>query len=84
MSQPYSEAMAMRPEVTYTPYAKSLKEQTDDVIAFTQFEEGNIWTKTRNNSESGDESNNESIIMSKQDMENINSGDESVHDIIST
>ena len=26
-SQPYSDAMAMRPAVTYTPYAMSLKEQ---------------------------------------------------------
>ena len=47
-SRPYSEAMAMRPAVTYTPYAKSLKEQTGDVITFTQFEEENILTETRN------------------------------------
>ena len=31
-SRPYSEAMAMRPAVTYTPYATSSKEQTGDVI----------------------------------------------------
>ena len=48
-SQPYSEAMAMRPEVTYTPYATSSKEQTGDVITFAQFEEGNILTETCNN-----------------------------------
>ena len=54
------------------------------MITFAQFEEGNILTETCNNSESGDESNNESIMMSKQDMENINSGDESDHDLIST
>ena len=59
----------MRPEVTYTPYATPSKEQTGDVITFTQFEEGNILTETRNNPESGDESDNESIMMSKQDME---------------
>ena len=41
-SRPYSEAMAMRLTVTYTPYVTSLKEQTGDVITFTQFEEGNI------------------------------------------
>ena len=40
MSQPYLEAMAMRPAVTYTPYATSSKEQTGDVITFAQFEEG--------------------------------------------
>ena len=41
-SRPYSEAMAMCPAVTYTLYATSLKEKTDDVITFTQFEEENI------------------------------------------
>ena len=41
-SQTYSEAMAMRPEVTYTLYVTSSKEKTGDVIMFTQFEEGNI------------------------------------------
>ena len=74
----------MRPAVTYTPYATSSKEKTGDVITFAQFEEGNIWTKTRNNAESDDESNNESIMMSEQDTEDINSGDESDHDLIST
>ena len=38
----------MRPAVTYTPYASSLREQTGDVIMFAQFEEGNILAKTRN------------------------------------
>ena len=37
----------MRPEVMYTPYATSLKEQTGDVITFTQFEEGGLLTETR-------------------------------------
>ena len=38
MSQPYAEAMAMRPAVTYTPYATSSKEQTGNVITFAQFD----------------------------------------------
>ena len=76
-SRTYSEAMAMRPTVTYTPYVTSSKEQSGDVIMFTQFEEGNILTETRKDVESGDEPDNESIMMSEQDMENINSGDES-------
>ena len=84
MSQPYSEAMAMHPAVTYTPYATSSREKTGDVITFAQFEEGNILTENRNDAESGDESDNESIMMSEQDMENLNSGDESDHDLIST
>ena len=83
-SRPYSEAMAMRPTVTYTPYVTSSKGQTGNVITFAQFEEGNILTENRNNAESGDESDNDSIMMSEQDMENINSGNESYHDLIST
>ena len=55
----------------YTPYAASSKEQTGDVITFAQFEEWNILTETRNDTESCDESNSESIMMSEQDMENL-------------
>ena len=76
--------MAMRPVVPYTPYVTSLKEKTGDVITFAQFEEGDILTETCNDAESSDESNNESIMMSEQYMENINSSDESDHDHIST
>ena len=47
-SQPYSEVMVMRPAVTYILYATSSKEQTGNVITFTQFEEGNIITETCN------------------------------------
>ena len=53
-SQFYSEAMAMRLSVTYTPCSTSPREKTGDIITFAQFEEGNISTKTRNNAESGD------------------------------
>ena len=60
------------------------RKKTGDVITFTQFEEGNILTETCNNAESGDKSNKESIMMSEQDMENLNSNDESDHDLIST
>ena len=83
-SQPYLEAMAMRMAVTYTPYGASSREQTGNIITFTQFEEGNILTKTRNDAESGDKSNNESIMMIEQDMDAMNSGGESDHDFIST
>ena len=70
-SRPYAEAMAMRPAVTYTPYATSSKEQTSDVITFAQFEEGDLLSETHNDTESNDESDSESIMMSKKDMENI-------------
>ena len=57
-SRTYSEAMSMRPAVTYTLYATSLKEQTVNVIKLAQFEEGNILTENRNDAESGNESDN--------------------------
>ena len=41
-------------------------------------------TETRNDAESGDDYDNESIMMNKQDTEDTNSGDESDHDLIST
>ena len=72
----------MRQEVTSTQYATSSKEQTGDLITFTQFEEGNIWTETCNDAESGDESDNESIMVREQNIENINSYNESDHDFI--
>ena len=83
-SQPYSEAMAMRPSVTYTLYATSSKEQTGDVITFAQFEEGNILTETCKDTESGDESDSESLMMNEQDIENLDSNEKSDHDLIST
>ena len=42
MSQPYSEEMLMIPAVKYAPCATSSKEQTGNIITFSQFEEGNI------------------------------------------
>ena len=63
--------MAMRQTVTYTPYAPSSKEQTGDVITFAQFEEGNLLTETCNVTESGEESDSESIMISEKDMKNI-------------
>ena len=76
--------MVMRPAVTYTPYSTYSRKQTGDIINFAQFEEGVVLTKTGNDEESGDESDNKSIMMSEQDMDAINSGDESDHDIIYT
>ena len=83
-SRPYAEAMAMRLIVTYTPYATSSKEQAVDVITFAQFEEGNLVTETRNDTESGDEYDSKSIMMSKKDMENIDETEKFDDDLIST
>ena len=72
----------MCPAVTYTPCATSSREQTDDIIMFAQFEEGNILTKNRNNAESGDKYDDNSImppLLSKEEMDAMYSGDESDH-----
>ena len=76
--------MAISPALTYTSYTTSSREQTGNIITFAQFEEKNILTKTRNDAESGDKSDNKSIMMSEQDMHAMNSGDESDNDLIST
>ena len=60
-----SKTFEMRPAVPYTLYATSSKEKTGGVITFAQFEEGNLITETRNDTESDDKSNSESIMMSK-------------------
>ena len=86
-SQPYSEAMEMCPDVTCKPCVTSSREQTGNIITFTQFEEGNILTKTCNDAKSGDKFNNNSImapLLSKEEMDAMDSGDESDHDLIST
>ena len=83
-SRPYAEAMAMRPAVTYTPYATSSKEQTGDVITFAQLEEGGLLSETRNDTESSDESDSESIMMSERDMENLDETEKFDDDLIST
>ena len=59
-SRHYSEEMAMRPAVTYTPYDTSSRGETGDVITFAQFEKGNTLTKTCNDTEIGDESDDDS------------------------
>ena len=84
LSRPYTEAMVMCPTVMYTPYATSSKEQTVDVISIAQFEEGNLLTETHNDTESVEESDSESIMMSEQDMENLDEKEEFDDDLIST
>ena len=56
MSQPYAEAMAVRLAVSYIPCATYSREQTGDIITFTQFKEGSLLSETRDNAESGDKS----------------------------
>ena len=63
--------MTMHPAVTYTLYVTSPKEKTGNVITFAEFEEGNILTEARNDKESSDKSDSKSLMISKQDMENL-------------
>ena len=49
----------MWPSVSYIPYATSSKEQTGDMITFTQFEEVNLLLEFRNGTESIDEYDND-------------------------
>ena len=61
-SQIYAEAMAMRPAVSYIPYTIYSKEQTGDIITFAQFKEGNLLSQTRDDAESGEKSDDDSIV----------------------
>ena len=75
-SQPYSKAMAMHLDVTYTPYATSSKEKTGYIITFTQFEEGNFSSETCENAESGGKPDDNSIMppqLSEEKMNAMNS-----------
>ena len=78
--------MTVRPSVTYTPCVASLKGKHGDIITFAQFEEGNIWNKTCNDAESGDESDDDSImppLLIEEEKDAMDSWYESDHDIIS-
>ena len=52
----------MHPAVTYTPYDKSSREQTGEIITFTNFEGGNLLSEICEDAESSDESDDDSII----------------------
>ena len=65
----------------------SSREQTGNIITFTQFLEGNISTKNCNNAVSDDESDDDSIIpplLSKETIDVMDSGDKSDNNLINT
>ena len=86
--------MDMRPAVSYISYATSSREQTNDIIKFVQFKEGNLLSETRNllsetrdDKESGNKYDDEStmlLLISEEEMDAISSGDESDAEPIST
>ena len=87
MSRPYSEVMYVCLDVTYTHSAKSVKEQTGDIITFAQFEEEDLLSETRDDAESSDEFDDDSImppLISKEEIDATDSVDESEDEIMST
>ena len=84
----------MRLDVSYTPYATSSREQYENIITFTQFEEGGLWSETRNilsetcdNTERGKISDKDSTLISlisEEDVHVMSSGDESEDEPMST
>ena len=79
--------MAVRTSVTYTPCDTSSRVQTGDITTFTQFEEDNLLSETCNDAESGDKSNDISIIpplLREEKMDVMDSENESDDDPIST
>ena len=60
-----------------------LELKTGDIITLTQFEEGDLFSETRNNTKSGDGNSIITLLLSEYDMDDMESGDESYHDLIS-
>ena len=54
--------MDMRLDVSYIPCDTYSREQTENIITFTQFEEGDLLSETRNDAEIGDEYDDDSIM----------------------
>ena len=52
----------MQLAVSYIPYATYLKEQTEDIIMFAHFEEGDLLSETCNDTEIGDEYGDDSTL----------------------
>ena len=79
--------MAIRPAVSYTHYDTSSREQTGDIITLSQFEEGNLLSETQNilyetldnveNSNKSDDDSNMPPLISEEEMDAMDSGDES-------
>ena len=87
MSRPYPEAMDMRSSVTYTSCATYSRGETGEIIMFAKFEEWNLLYETCNDVESGDESDDHSIIppqLIEEEMYAMDYGDESDDDPMST
>ena len=70
--------MAMRPSVRYKPCATSSREQTVNIITFTQFEEWNLLSENCYGTESGNKSDDYSTLsplIIEEKMDVMQSGD---------
>ena len=79
--------MDMCRAVAYTPYDKYSKEQTGDITTFAHFEEGDLLSETHDDAESSNESDDNSImpsLISEEEMNDMDSGDESEDEPMST
>ena len=64
-------------DVPYLPYAKYAKEQTGNIITLAQFEEDNLSSETRNDTESGNKYYDNSTLAAliiEEEMDAMSSG----------
>ena len=62
------------------------EEKTGNIFTLAQFEEGNLWSETRNDAEIGDKSYDYSVmppLLSEEEMDAMDSDNESDDDPIS-
>ena len=86
-SQPYVEVMVISPSVLYTNYATYSKEQTSDIITITQFGGRDLSSESHDNAESGDKSDENSVmapLLSKEKMDMMYYGNESEDENMTT
>ena len=87
MSQKYSESMDIPPAVPYIPWDKSENDKTVNTITFAQSEEGYLFSETRNDTESGNKSDENLTLVpfiSEEDIDVMSLGNESDAEPIST
>ena len=79
--------MVIGPDMSYISYATSSREQTGDIITFSQFEEGNLWSETQSllsetHDDTGrgnkyDDYSTLAPLISEEEMDGMSSGDKS-------
>ena len=79
--------MDMRPAVSYIPCATSSGGETNNIITFSQFEEGGLLSEICDDVESGDKSDDDSVmspLIREEEMDAMDSGDGSDDEPMST